>query len=450
MLSQTPTGENESGARFRLRRGAATVASFMDGGTASGRRGVPLFVPLPFLISGICAAAFFALLAPFILPLALQAPEFPRVLALVHIVTLGWLTMTIMGASLQLVPVIVVAPLRAQALLRWQYPVFLCGVVGLASGFWWWQTWLLIVGGTLVVLAAAHYALILGVTFARATTRPLSVRYLSASLCYLCLVVGLGLTLACNFVGNFLDATLTRLLLLHVTLGVVGWLSCTLIGVSYTLVRLFSLAHTHGDRLGKYIWFILNSGICGLAAGEMLAWSPLIWLGSGLLALAAGLFAIDFWRMLRERQRKKLEATQYHSIAALFYFVLVILAGVTLLLTGRGTPPLFTALGLGALIGWLGQSIVGYLYKIVPFLIWSERYGPLVGKQKVPLMRDLIHERWTWISWWLLNLSLPVMIGAACLQQASVLQVASLGLAAGLCLFVVNLLLALWHLRARP
>lgn len=449
MPTETPAEGKGGDARFRV-RGALPVPTMPTPGGMGlgGRRGVPLSVPLPFLLTGACAAALFALLAPLVLPLALLAPGFPHVLALVHLVTLGWLTMTIMGASLQLAPVIVVARLRATALLRWQYPVFLCGVIGLISGFWFWQTWLLIAGGTLVVLAVAQYVIILGITFAHAATHPLTVRFLVASLVYLCLIVSLGLTLAWNFVTGFLGTPLERLFLLHVTLGVVGWLSCTLIGVSYTLGRLFSLAHTHDDRWGKLVWLLLNGGIIVLAVGELLDWASLSWGGGLLVILAAGVFVADFWRLLRVRRRKKLEVTQYHSIAATGYFGVVIGVGVVFLLTGQGTPAVFTALGLAALVGWLGQSIVGYLYKIVPFLIWSERYGPLVGTQKVPLMRELVQERWAWVSWWLLNASLPVMIGASLAQQVIVLQMADGGLALSLCLVLANLLRAAFHLRA--
>jgi hypothetical protein len=77
----------------------------------AGHRALPLSVPLPFLLTGVCAAALFGLLLPWVAPQAVQAPDFPHVLALVHFATLGWLTMTIMGASLQLTPVMTVAPL---------------------------------------------------------------------------------------------------------------------------------------------------------------------------------------------------------------------------------------------------------------------------------------------------------------------------------------------------
>jgi hypothetical protein len=443
--SFVPAASN--GGAFRVRMQQATPALGLAGGGPTGRRGVPLVVPLPFLLTGVVAAAVFGLLAPFVLPLALLAPDIPHVLALVHTVTLGWLTMTIMGASLQLVPVIVVSPLRATALLRWHYPAFLCGVLCLIAGFWWWQIWLLLLGGSVVVLAVVHYVIVLGTTFAHATTRPLTVWFLTASLIYLCLVVSLGLCLAWNFTTGFLSAGDERVVLVHLTLGIAGWLSCTLVGVSYTLGRLFLLAHAHDDRWGRLVFGLLNGGIVLLATGVLLGWTFLTWGGGALLISAAGLFAGDYWRILQVRQRKRLEVTQYHSLAATGYFVLVIVVGVVLLLRGWWEmPATWTALGLAALVGWLGQSIVGYLYKIVPFLIWSERYGPLVGTQPVPLMRDLVHERWAWASWWLINLSLPAMIGATLAQQVAILQAASGALALALFLVLANLVLAVRHL----
>lgn len=448
MTSEMNSEANARGASFRVRSSQVSAAPASGGGNLTGRRGVPLAVPLPFLLTGAGASALFGVLAPFVLPQALQAPEFPHVLALVHIVTLGWLTMTIMGASFQLVPVIVVSPLRATALLRWQYPVFLCGVVCLISGFWWWQTWLLISGGTLVALAVAHYVIVLSATFARASTRPLTVLFLAASLVYLCLVVSLGLLAAWNFVTGFLGAGIEQVLLVHLTLGILGWLSCTLIGVSYTLGRLFTLAHAHDDHWGKRIWFLVNSGIVLLALGLLLGWMVLLWSGSLLLGIAVVCFVGDFWRMLRMRQRKKLEVTQYHSIAAVCYFAGVILTAIGMLLGGWGMPPLWTALGVAAFVGWLGQSTIGYLYKIVPFLVWSERYGPLVGKQRVPLMREMVQQQWAWASWWLINLSLPALLGAALAQQVIALRIATTGLAAGLVLAFANLLLVVRHLRA--
>lgn len=406
------------------------------------RGGVPLWLPLPFLLTGVLGAAAFGVLLPFVAPQALLAPNFPHVLALVHTATLGWLTMTIMGASLQLAPVILVSPLRAARFARVQYPLYMSGVALLVAGFWTSHVPLLTAGGVLVVLAVAHYTVILGATlaYARSTTRlmPLSAWYLATALAYLCVVVSLGLTAALNFQFGFLGAGADRLLLAHITAGVMGWLTCTLIGVSYTLVRLFALVHEHPDTLGRRIFVILNAGILGLAAGFALGWLPLQGLAGTCLVAAVGLFAYDYRRMLRLRKRKPLDMTQRHALAAMAYLVVLIPAAIGVALLGWGRPPIFVALGLVALVGWLGQSIVGYLYKIVPFLIWQARYGPLVGRQKVPLMRDLVHQRAAALSFWLINGALPAAVLCALFDWVVPLQIAAALLGMGLLLAASN------------
>jgi hypothetical protein len=418
-------------------------------GTMTGRRGVPLAVPLPFLLTGACAAAFFGILLPWIVPEAIQAPDFPHVLALVHIATLAWLTMTIMGASLQLIPVIIVAPLRATRFIHWQYPIYTSGVVLLLSGFWWMRPWLMAIGGTIIVLAVAHYVVVLSITLAQGTARPLTVRFLVASLAYLCIVVSLGLTMALDFQFDFLGTTFDQLLLTHITLGIVGWLSSTLIGVSYTLVRMFALAHGHGDRLGRFIFILLNASIVGLSLGFIFSWLPLILLAGGMLVASAWLFAYDYWHMLQARRRKLLDVTQYHGIAAVVYFSLVIPLGLGVTVFGWRQPAVLAALGLAVLVGWLGQSIIGYLYKIVPFLIWHTRYGPRVGREHVPLMRELVHERWAYISWWLINVGLLGAMLSALFIWVLPLQITSGLLGAGLALTAVNVVGVVRHLHKR-
>ncbi|HEX9132774.1 MAG TPA: hypothetical protein VF844_10820 [Ktedonobacteraceae bacterium] len=440
---------NQDNVPFPLSKSEVPISTSGIPAMMTGRRGVPLSVPLPFLLTGACAAALFGILLPWIAPDAIQSPGFPHVLALVHIATLGWLTMTIMGASLQLAPVIVVAPLRAARFIRWQYPVYVSGVVLLLSGFWWMLPWLMAVGGIVVVLAVAHYVVVLGATLAHATARPLTVRFLVGSLIYLCIVVSLGLTAAFNFQFGFLGAAFNQLLLTHITLGILGWLSSTLIGVSYTLGRMFALAHGHSDRLGRLIFVLLNASIIGLALGFIFSWFPMILAGEGMLLATAWLFAYDFTCILRARRRKGLDVTQYHSMAAAGYFTLLIPFGIVTALLGRWQPAVLAALGLAALVGWLGQSMIGYLYKIVPFLIWHARYGPLVGREHVPLMRELVHERWAWASFWLINVGLVGAILSALLMWVWSLQIASGLLGAGLVLAAGNVAGVVRHLDRR-
>ena len=85
-------------------------------------------VPLRYLLA---AAAAFVLAAPGVVWLA---PELaghyyhPRVVALTHTVTLGWITLAIMGASYQLIPIVL--PFLGW---RWAFAVL---APGPAFGVW--------------------------------------------------------------------------------------------------------------------------------------------------------------------------------------------------------------------------------------------------------------------------------------------------------------------------
>ena len=367
-------------------------------------------IPLPYLVTGIGAAALFGVLLPWIAPDALLAPEMPHVLALVHIATLGWLTMLVLGASLQLTPVMAVGPLHAAQFVRWQFPVYVAGAGLLISGFWFYRVPLIILGGTLVVLAVIHHAVILERTILLAHTRTLSMRFMGAAFLYLLMVVGLGLTMALNFQFDFLGVAWRRVLLLHLTLGIAGWLTNMLVGVSYTLVRMFALVHDHDDRLGRVSFVLVQCGILGMALGGVLGWKWLQVVGGVVLCGGIWLFAYDGTRMLHLRRRRPLDVTLRHSIASVVYLCVCAPLVLLALLAGDHAAGHEAALVLALLVGWIGQSTVGYLYKIIPFLVWQTRFSPLLGRQKVPLMRDMIHQRWAEASWWLINLGLPIAV----------------------------------------
>lgn len=391
-------------------------------------------IPLPYLVTGIGAAALFGVLLPWIGPEALLSPDMPHVLALVHVATLGWLTMLVLGASLQLTPVMTVGPLRAARFVRWQFPIYVTGVGVLVSGFWLFRVPLMILGGTLVVIAVLHHTIVLERTLLLAQTRTLSMRFMAAAFLYLLVVVGLGLLMALNFQFGFLDMGWRRILLTHLTLGIAGWLTNMLVGVSYTLVRMFALVHDHDDRLGRACFALVQFGIVGVALGGVLGWAWLQIAGGLVLCGGIWLFGYDGSRMLRLRRRRPLDVTMRHSIAAVVYLGVCALLVLLALIGGDHAVGHQAALVLALLVGWLGQSTVGYLYKIVPFLVWQSRFSPLLGRQKVPLMRDMIHQRWAEASWWLINLGLPVTVLALGGGWVWPMRIAAVALGAGLLL----------------
>ena len=409
----------------------------------SGNTAVPLRLPLSLLLSGSVASILLGIGAIFVLPLALVNPQAMQVLALVHTATLGWFTMTIMGAMYQLVPVVLVTRLRAVPLAYCQMILYLAGVVTLVSGFWFTALPALIVGGSLVLVAATVFAIHVLVTICLAPRRPLTAGYLIASLVYLLLVVNLGLTAALNLRWGFLGAATQHLLFAHLVIGLGGWLALTVMGVSYKLVPMFALVHRQSERFGWVLLIILNIGLLSLAFSLGLA-APtwLINLAGGVLALGLLGFVWDFGLMLHARKKQIIDAMQRFTVAGAGYLALgtLLCSAIVAFHLNTAFGPLWLSAAYLLLLGWVGQTILGNLQKIVPFLVWNQRFASRVGREKVPLLRDLIHLPTARVAFWLLNGGILAETAALALANPLAVSLAAVPVALALGLCAVNLM----------
>lgn len=409
---------------------------------------VPLRLPLSLLLSGTLASVLLGIGAIFVLPVALVNPQDMQVLALVHTATLGWFTMTIMGAMYQLAPVVLVTRLRAVPLAYCQMVLYLAGVVTLVSGFWFTALPALIVGGSLVLVAATIFAVHLLVTICLAPRRPLTAGYLIASLVYLLLVVNLGLTAALNLRWGFLGAATQHLLFAHLVIGLGGWLALTVIGVSYKLMPMFALVHRQSERFGWGVLIALNIGLLSLALNLGLA-APawLIDLAGGVLALGLLGFVWDFGRMLRARKKQTIDVMQRFTVAGAGYLALgtLLCSAIVAFHLSTAFGPVWLAAAYLLMMGWVGQTILGNLQKIVPFLVWNQRYASRVGREKVPLLRDLIHLPTARLAFWLLNGGILAEAAALALASPLAVSLAAVPVALGLGLCGVNLVGVLYR-----
>ncbi|MDR7467317.1 MAG: hypothetical protein QN176_08530, partial [Armatimonadota bacterium] len=230
-------------------------------------------------------AAAVALASP---KLALLQHRSAVVLAANHLVTLGWGTMIALGALHQLLPAAAGVRHEPGPLVVAQFAVHLAGVALLASGFWWRATLVLITGGGAIVASVLASALT-AVWVARRRTRwNDALTLVVAAIASLVLVTGWGLLLGLNWRYAFWPALLRPPgLTVHLTLGLLGWFGCLIVGVSYYLLpRFTSRRSLEGTHL-RLIGLLLGGGIAALLAGAFA--SPFL-IRAGLVAVgAAGL-----------------------------------------------------------------------------------------------------------------------------------------------------------------
>lgn len=371
-------------------------------GTSLSRWTLPHFaVALVFLLSaqGVIAAGWAYPAAPV---------GAPGTLAVVHLLTIGWLTVLILGALLQFVPMVTARP-ASNGMVALLPLIGICtGLAGMVAGFLSLDSTLpaflvvgLPAGGLLVLVATTMAAAPLAAALWHVRPMPLPIRFVLAGLGFLLATAGLGVVLgaifACPTVFPW-GRVFAGGLRVHITGGLLGWFTLTALGVSYRLLAMFMLAPDDRGRLGD-VAFLLTAGGLALAwfagLGRMLDLPLLDWLmqaGEAAAGLGVAVFLADMLRLYRARRRPALEL---HGIAAAVSFGalgVAILLLASLRVTGRledlAGPVLYLLL-----FGWLSGLGLGQLYKLIPFLTWLHRFGPLLGKAPVPRIEDMVNER---------------------------------------------------------
>lgn len=340
------------------------AASFLGGANS---RLLPFSIPFRFF----AAAAVFH--AASWAALAAGAGEVPSFiggagwpLAATHLLTLGVLTSTAMGAAAQLLPVATRQPLRAVWAMRIGFWLLVPGIAVLVHGMAAGGVAALESGGALVVGGLGIFAVLLADNLRRATSMGLVVAHGWAALAALAALAVLGLALIGNYQLPIL-ADPAAVGLAHVIVATFGFMGLLAVGFSYVLLPMFALSPAPSDRLG---YAALGLGATGIALGVLgaLAGSRTALIVAALLGLAgAGGHLAAMARVMKTRMRKRLGLSFGLIRAAWALLALALLSGAVLA-AGLPLPGGVTLFGFVALYGWLLTFLMGVLQRIMPFL----------------------------------------------------------------------------------
>ena len=363
-----------------------------------------------FAAALVCLVAAEALMvAGYGYPVApLRAPE---TLFLVHLAAIGWLSLLMLGALFQFVPVLVAKPLRDPALVL---PAALCVLGGLAfllAGFLQMAGTLeagrplLAWGGSLLVAGFSLAIWLLGRTLWQARPLDLPARFVAVGLASLTVAIlfGLGFGLALSGAVDLpVLATLDRRAVpFHATAGLAGWLTFTAVGVTYRLLPMFMLAPEGGRATSRTAWWLGSTALAlAVVVAPALAVAEagegallLVTSGAGLAGGAAiALYGVDLAWLYRKRKRRSVELNIRATAGSFLALVVAAALLAVLAATGRLEEHAGALVYLVA-FGWLSGLGLSQLYKIVPFLTWLECYGPVMGRRPTPRVQDLVRER---------------------------------------------------------
>ena len=348
-----------------------------------------LGVPLRFFLT----APMFLLLAGLLLfnPAAWNGQRWsPVILAVVHLVTLGFLAMAMMGAFLQLLAVVAGAPVaRPRLVAALVHGPLVLGTLLLAVGFRLSLGWPFY--PALALLAVAVFTFVAATAISLwCAVRNATVGAMAAAVFALAVTLALGLRLGVTRIGGAGPEDFIGWVDLHAAWGMLGWVFILVAGVAYQVVPMFQLTPVYPRWFMLTLVPLLMAGLLALSLAQASgrAWPKDV--GMLLLAAAALAFAAATLQLQHRRRRRVADVTLDYWRVGLASLAAAVLLGMV---PGAEGPWLPILQGILFLYGFAVSVVSGMLYKILPFLTWFHLQSQLQARARsIPNMKEFISE----------------------------------------------------------
>ncbi|WP_072679991.1 LPXTG cell wall anchor domain-containing protein [Arcobacter sp. LA11] len=355
----------------------------------------PFKLIAPYFIIG----AIFFLLSTFI-PLSINLENLhymdSSILAWTHILLLGFVMMIIFGAMAQLIPVTLEVGHFSVEFYYIIWPLLLIGTILMSLGFFFYSA-LLPYGGTIVLISMFIFLAEVFLTIKKVEKFNNVIKSLIVSNVFLFLGVIVGIVLALTYAGA-ISADITLLLKAHVFAVVAGYICITLMALSLVLLPMFGLSHNFSQKPMNLAVIIMTIAVSLVFLSGVFNLASLDYLGYILSMISLGLFIYEVYLIYKTRARKEIDIyvkSLFVSFGSLF---LAIFLTIAYFITYY--QPLILTIGWLMFMGFFAFIISGHIYKIVPFLVWFEKFSPLVGKQKVPMLADMLPDTASKFQFW--------------------------------------------------
>lgn len=328
-----------------------------------------------------------------------------------HLYILGYVMMIIVGALAQLLPVVLEKGHCCVGFYPIIFSLLLCGAIIMVAGFWLLPS-LVSYGGVLVVSAFIIFTVELLLTAKRDIFRSMSTKTMGLAALFLVFGTMAGWMISASWNALFtIDEN--AFLAIHIMSVLGGGVILIIFGIAQILLPMFGLSHGFDERFSLYAYKTLVIGI-------ILMMISAFWLNGylnialGVVVVSIGFHLIQIVIILKKRARKELDIW-YRSVTLAYLFLLAsIIVLIEGIFSGAIRWNIFEWL-FG--VGFLGFLINAHLYKIIPFLVWFERYSALVGKQKVPMLHQMLPKRAADMQWFFSFMG--TLLGAIALLNGS-------------------------------
>ncbi len=336
-------------------------------------------------------------------------------IGLVHLVTLGWITFSILGALYIVGPLALRMELPPRRLDYAAYAFALIGLIGMVGHFWIEEypgmAWS---AGTIAVAVCYMTLRVIG-AIGRAPIQPAVKLHIVLACVNFWIAASMGLLVAIDKVVHFLPGFVLANVFAHAHAAAIGWATMMVVGVGYRLLPMTFPSKMPGGRSIYASAILLEVGVLGLFAALLLRSGSAPVFAASILAGLAAFGAHVVW-MQRQPVSKPVGAPPvalglWHAAGAAASLAAAAVLGAWLLIAPPGPRALRAAAAYGVLglLGFLAQMVVAMEARLLPMAAWFWAYsrsGYRVPPPSPHAMRDRRLQAMAFVAW---TLGVPLL-----------------------------------------
>jgi hypothetical protein len=340
----------------------------------------------------------------------------PRMAAVVHLVTIAWISGSMLGAFYVVAPLALGMPLPVRSGDWLACAGFMAGTVGMVAHFWTGEYGVMAWSGVLV-LSAVVWLAVRVVRGLRHATAPWPV-LLHVALAFVNMMAAalFGIAIGFDRAHGVFGWPPPAAAFAHAHLAAVGWPVMMVVGLAYRLVPMFLPAKMPAGRGLAVSAVLLELGIMVIVV-TLLTGS--VWLPAGAALVAAGL--VSFVGNMRAAVKHKLPRPPALPARDWSTWQTHVAIGWLFVATGLGAMLTFTSAGehlgvawgygVAGLIGFISQIVVGIQGRLVPMYAYYRAMAARGGQPPARAANQLptatfarpIFLLWTigvpWLAW---------------------------------------------------
>lgn len=368
-----------------------------------------------------------------------------RALAVVHLVTLGWITGSIIGALYLLGPIAWRARIPAGRIDAIAFALWSIGTLGLVSHFW-------IDSYSGMVWSAA--SVVAGLVLVGARVVPVLVRSPVAAAFKVHVLLGFANIVVAGTFGALIGLEKLAVLTLpgpvlgsvyaHAHLAAVGWALMIVMGAGYRLLPMFLPAAMPAPSGVVASAVLLEAGVLALFVSLALdlTWTPV---AAAVVTSGVLVFGVQVVGMLRNRRPRPRglqlpDIALGHSAQAFAYLLAAVALGLYLLTLPDSSLKLRLAAvyGVIALLGFLSQLVVGIASRLLPMVAWMRAFVDAGFVEPSRSQYRLLDRALQWAVLALWTLSVPIIAAGVAVARDPAIAVGAFLLFAGVALDAAN------------